>query len=183
MVRIAVVALLEYLLGFLALAVFAAYAFGAGPPSDARWIAAFKLGGALAAIELAVLLRRADPANRLILGANLWLMLGGAAALLQQWWWLQAYQRVGEAGLFVCMLLVGAVATLASPAGFVAQAGDPRRVLRASWVLILCVTAALGCALAFRGDVKLAAVAPVITLSWVGRALRRYVRRGTPGRG
>ena len=41
-------ALLEYLLGFLALAVFAAVAFSAGAPTDERLIGAFKLGAVLA---------------------------------------------------------------------------------------------------------------------------------------
>ncbi len=74
-------AVLEYLLGFLALAVFAAVAFGSGAPSDDRLIGAFKLGALLAAIELCVLLLRTAPANRLIIGANLWLLAGGTAAL------------------------------------------------------------------------------------------------------
>jgi hypothetical protein len=178
-------AVLAYLAGFLALAVFAAVAYGGGAPSEARWLLAFKLGGALALGELVFLLglRRA-PANRLIVGANLWLVAGGLAAFTGQWWWLRGYQHLGEAGLFVAMALVGLVSLWRSPAGFVAVSGDPRRVARASWLLLGAVGLALGAAVWFRGQVQWAAVVPVIALSWLARGLRLWVVRApaVPGR-
>jgi hypothetical protein len=97
-------ALLEYLLGFLALAVFAAVAFSVGAPTDERLIGAFKLGAVLAAVELAVLWARTAPANRLIVGANAWLLAGGLAAFTEQWWWLKGYQHLGETSLFLSMV-------------------------------------------------------------------------------
>ena len=77
-------AILEYALGFLALAVFAALAFGGGKATDEQMIYAFKVGAVIAAFELAVLFWRREPANRLIIGANLWLLVGGVAAILEQ---------------------------------------------------------------------------------------------------
>ncbi|MDQ2734751.1 MAG: hypothetical protein M3Y55_07125 [Pseudomonadota bacterium] len=164
-------AIVEYLLGFFALAVFAAVAFATALPSDEHLIYAFKVGGVVALAELAVLLWRAAPANRLIVGANLWLLAGGVAAFAQQWWWLKGYQRLGEAGLFVSMLLVGIATTVFSPKGFVAAPGERRRVIFASLVLLAAVGIALAASVRYRGDVKLAAVLPVIALSWVGRLL------------
>jgi hypothetical protein len=172
------VAVVEYLLGFFALAVFASYAFAAGAPTDERWIAAFKLGGSLALVELTVLLFRQAPANRLILAANLWLVIAAGAAFLEQWWVLLLYQKFGEASLFAAMLTVGVTAMLVSPSGFVAATGKRRDVLLASGVLALAVAAALCAAVVFRGDVKLAAIAPVIALAWLNRGLRSAVRRG-----
>lgn len=130
--RHAALALVEYVLGFLALALFAFMAYGSGPPTDERLLLAFKVSAPVAVVELAVLWWRAAPANRLILGANLWLTAGGLAALLQQWWWLKGYQQFGEAGLFVAMALVGLVTTAFSPAGFVAAVGPRRPVVLAS---------------------------------------------------
>lgn len=183
--RAVVLAVAAYLAGFLALAVFAAVAYGAGAPSEARWLLAFKLGGALALAELVFLLgvRRA-PANRLILGANLWLVAGGLAAVTGQWWWLRGYERLGEAGLFLAMAVVGLLSLWRSPAGFVAVAGDARRVAQASWLLLGGVGLALGAAVWFRGQVQWAAVVPVIALSWLARALRLWVGRvpAAPGR-
>lgn len=166
---------LEYLLGFLALAVFAYLAFAAGPASDERFVHAFKVASVVALLELVALLAREVPANRLIMGANLWLIVGGAAAFGEQWWLLRIYQHFGEASLFASMLLVGAVAMWRTPAGFIGQVGARRLVLQRSWLLLLAVVLALGVAMYFRGNVKLAAVLPVIALSWLNRLLRRGV--------
>jgi hypothetical protein len=176
MKRIAL-AVAEYLLGFLALALFAYLAFSSGPPSDERFVFAFKVAGFVALLEMAALWWRAAPANRLIVGANLWLVAGGLAAFTQQWWWLQAYQRLGESGLFISMLLVGVVSTAFSDLGFIGAPDERRRVLALSIVLLLAVSVALLVSVRFRGTVQWAAVVPVIALSWLQRLLRRLVRR------
>lgn len=165
-------AVAEYLLGFLALAVFAYLAFGRGQPTDQGLVWAFKVSALLAAVETAVLLARPTPANRLILGANAWLIAGGTAAFLEQWWWLLLCQRFGEASLFMAILLVGVLSTAFSPVGFIAKAGPRLAVRRSSLVLLACVGGALAAAVHFRGQVQYAAVLPVIALSWVNRLLR-----------
>jgi hypothetical protein len=177
MKRIAL-AVIEYALGFLALATFAAVAFGQGKPTDERLVWAFKVCALVAAVELAVLVWRRAPANRLIVGANVWLLVGGVAAWLQQWWVLKGYAQVGEAGVFVAMLAVGLVTTAWSSTGFVAAVGERRRVLACSLALLASVAVALASAIYFRGDVKFAAVLPVIALSWLGRLLRRVAATG-----
>ncbi len=176
--RIAV-AVIEYALGFLALAIFAALAFGNGTSTDERMVHAFKVGAAVAAVELAALFWRKAPANRLVVGANLWLLAGGAAALFEQWWFLKGYQRMGEASLFISMLVVGVVTTALSPVGFVGTVGERRKVLWTSAAQLAAVALALMAAVQFRGDVRFAAVLPVIALSWLNRALRRVAASGT----
>jgi hypothetical protein len=168
-------AVVEYLLGFVALALFAFLAFGRGPASDDGFVHAFKVSGLVAAVELTILLLRAKPANRLILGANIWLIAGCVAAYLELWWWLRLYQQFGEASLFVSMLIVGLASTWLSPSGFVAKLGPTIEVRRASLLLLASVLAALVVAVYFRGDVKFAAVLPVIALSWFNRLLRLRV--------
>ncbi len=169
------VAVMEYLLGFMALAVFAAYALGAGPPSDARWVSAFKLGALLASLELVALWRFKPPPNRLIVGGNVWLIVGGVAAFTEQWWLLRLYQQAGEPSLMACMALTGAL-TLATPAGFVGKPGSPMSVRRASWWMLAATLLALAFSWRFRGDPKVAAVLPVVALSWLNRGLRRTVQ-------
>ena len=176
--RSAVLAFLEYLVGFLALAFFAYMAFGRGQPTDESFVFAFKVSAVVAAVELAFLLARVAPTNRLILGANLWLIAGGVAAFLEQWWWLRFYQQFGEASLFGSILLVGLVSTFSSSAGFIAKPGPSPSVLRASLVLLVAVACALGVAVYFRGNVKYAAVIPVIALSWLNRLLRHRLPSG-----
>jgi hypothetical protein len=165
---------LEVLLGFLALAFFAFLAFGPQPPSDGRFVLAFKAAAPVALAEVAFLLWRPAPVNRLIFGANLWLIAGGFAAYTQQWWWLRAYQQFGEASLFIAMLLVGIITASFSKTGFVGANGARQKVLRASLALLAAVLLSLFAAIYFRGDVKLAAVVPVIALSWFNRLLRRW---------
>ena len=172
----AAIAIVEYLLGFFALAVFAGYAFGTVSPSTGRLIAAFKLGSALAALELLILVFRRNPTNRLIVGANLWLILGGIAAFTEQWWLLRIYERFGEASLFAVMLAVGLVTTAATPSGFVAATGTKRKVQLASVALLAAVAGALLLAIAYKGNIKVAAVLPVIGLSWLNRGLTQYAK-------
>lgn len=169
----AALAIVEYLLGFLALSVFAALAFGGGATSDERLVFAFKVAGCIALSELAFLYYRTVPANRLIVGANLWLIAGSFAAFTEQWWWLKGYQRLGESGLLISMLLVGLATSVFSAVGFAAVQGERRRVHIASIVLLVAVLAALLASVRFRGTVQWAAVVPVIALSWVNRLLRR----------
>lgn len=179
-VKTTALAIIEYLLGFVALALFAFLAFGRGPASDDGFVHAFKVGGLVAGVELAFLLVRAKPANRLILGANTWLIAGAVAAYLELWWWLRLYQQFGEASLFVSMLIVGLASTWLSPSGFVAKLGPTIEVRRASLLLLGSVLVALAVAMHFRGDVKYAAVLPVIALSWLNRILRLRVRGEAP---
>jgi hypothetical protein len=164
---------IEYLLGFLALAIFAYLAFAAGAPTDERFVSAFKITSVIAALELAVLSTRAAPANRLIIGANLWLVFGGAAAFLEQWWLLKIYQRFGEASLFTSILVVGLLSTVLSPAGFIGKLGNKAIVRQRSVLLLLAVLVAI--AIYYQGNVKFAAVLPVIALSWFNRLLRHAV--------
>jgi hypothetical protein len=173
--RSAILAILEYLIGFIALAFFAYLAFGRGPSTDESFVFAFKASALLAMAELGLLMARASPANRLIVGANLWLIAGGLTAFLEQWWWLRIYQQFGEASLFLTMFLVGLVFTFSSPAGFIAKRGPRASVLGASLVLLTAVGLALAAAWYFRGNVKYAAVIPVIALSWLNRLLRHRV--------
>ena len=178
----AVITIAEYLLGFFALAVFAAYAFGTGETSTERLITAFKFGASLAAIELLFLAVRKTPANRLILGANLWLILGGFAAFTQQWWFLRVYERFGEASLFATIFAVGVVATAVTPSGFVAAVGTKRKVMLASLTLLAAVGGALVLAIAYKGNVKIAAVLPIIGLSWLNRGLGLYAKSDEVGK-
>jgi len=49
-------------------------------------------------------------------------------------------------------------------------------VLLASAALLIAVGSAMLLAISFKGNVKLAAVLPVIALAWFNRALRGYVQ-------
>jgi len=162
---------------FFPLSVFAGYAFRYGIPTNARWIAAFELAAAAALLQLVILLPQRRPTNRLILGANLYLLAGGAAALARQWWLLETYGALKESGIFLFMLGVGVVTTFATPSGFVAAEGASRpEIRRASLWLLGATAAAVVVALAFQGNRTWAAVVPVIALAVLQRMLRSRVQ-------
>jgi hypothetical protein len=173
--RQAITATVKYLLGFIALAVFGYLAFGSGPTSDAKFVHAFKVAGIVAVVEVTILMFRPAPVDRLIFGANLWLIVGGSAALLKQWWVLRIYEDFDAVSMFATMLGVGIVSTAFSRAGFVGKLGHRAKVLRASLILTGAVAIALLSAIKFRGDVKYAAIFPMIALSWLSRLLRTSV--------
>ena len=74
------------------------------------------------------------------------------------------------------MLAVGVVTTLVSPAGFVAACGAKRQVFIGSLALLAAVAIALSVSVYFKGNVKFAAVLPVIALSWFNRFLSHSVK-------
>ncbi len=168
------VAIADFLLGFVALSVFAVLVLRQASPSDMAWQRAFVIAGALAVVEVAILVWRERPANRLVLGANLWLIAGGLAVVTKQWWWLQLYQRWDAAGVYGFMV-AAAVATMATSAGFVGVRGPRRPVLHASLLLLAAATTLLIAALTGHLDPR--AAWPVIGLAYLNLLLRWWVAR------
>lgn len=170
------------LVQFFPLSLFASYAFWNGAPDDARWEEAFKLASVAALLQLLIVLPQPRPASRLVLSANLYLLLGGLAFMAHQWWYLRLYDGLQESAIFIIMLGVGLVTTLATGAGFVAAPSAPRRqVVRASLWLLAATLLALAISFAFRGDRYLAAVYPIIGLAVAHRLLLHRVQQATKG--
>jgi alpha-beta hydrolase superfamily lysophospholipase len=171
---------LATLVQFFPLSVFATYAFWEGVPTGARWIAAFELAAGAAVLQFALLWPRRGPTNRLVLGVNLYLLTGGAAALTRQWWVLETYGRLQESGIFLFILGVGLVTTVATRAGFVAvvdaSAGAARRA--SLWLAAATLGAAV-VAHAFQGRRLWSAVAPMIVLAALQGALAGRLRAPT----
>lgn len=155
---------------FLPLSVFTIYSFRTGVPSQERLFTGFMIGAVVAVIQLIWLLRQQRPANRLILGANLWLIIGGAAVYFQLWGILKLFREMREAGLLASMLAIGIVTTLFSPAGYIGSShADAVLVRKKSCLLLLVTVLALLCGLYFRGNTLFAAVIPIIILAVLNR--------------
>jgi hypothetical protein len=158
---------------FLPLTLFATYAFWHGAPTDDRWVEAFKLGGLAAVVHLLSVVPRGRPVDRLVLGANLYLLAGGVAAVARQWWFLRYYGALGESAIFLFMLGVGAVATFATEAGFLAVPGAPAATIRRHSLVMLAATlAALAVSFVFRGHTQVSTALPVLALTFLQRELR-----------
>ena len=160
------------LIQFLPLSLFASYAFWYGAPDESRWQNAFQLASVAALVQLAIVLPQRRPTSRLVLAANLYLLLGGLAFFAHQWWFLKLYGSLRESAIFIIMLAVGAVTTVGSRAGFVAACSLPRAaVVRASLWLLGATALALAVSLAYRGDRYVAAVYPILVLAVLHRVL------------
>ena len=171
------------LLAFLPLALFTTYALGNGTPTSDRWVVAFQLGAVAALLQLVVVMPRPRPTNRLILGANLYLLVGGLAAFTEEWWVLQGYGALMESGVFLSMLMVGAVATFVTPTGFLTVTEAPAARVRIASIWLLAATGvALVASVVFRDDqMRWSAWVPMIVLAIVERALSQRLRTGAVG--
>jgi hypothetical protein len=165
---------LDNLVQLLPLSVFATYAFWHGPPPamSERWLTAFLVGGAVALAQLGIAVWRRRPISPLILGVNLYLIVGAVASRARLWEVLKVYDALAESAIFGAILLVGVVTTAASSRGFVGVAHpERRRVVLASLALLAAVGLGLVASFAFRGRTTLSAALPLVLLLFVNRRL------------
>ena len=158
------------LIQFLPLSSFASFAFWNGIPSNERWVQAFEFGALAGIIQLIIISFQPNPVNRLILGANLYLIVGGIAAFLQQWWLFKLYGSLQESAIFIFIFVVGLVSTFATAAGFLSvQTLAKNRVKNYSYCLLAATLVALCCSLFFQGDRAWSVVVPIIALALLQR--------------
>ncbi len=133
------------------------------------------------AVTVAVLALRGR-LNPVLLGTNLWLILGAVGFGLPVGPLAELLGRFQAAGLFACALLVGVALTGASPTGYVGvELSSRRAVLAGSAIMLLLTAAALAWSLVFVDNVRLGGGLPFILLNVSRRVLgRQLVRRQRP---
>ncbi|MES2670143.1 MAG: hypothetical protein V4673_06955 [Pseudomonadota bacterium] len=169
------------LLQFFPLSCFLFAAFRHGNPQPEDWLIAFMVGGAAAMLQIvvAMMISHGRPLDRLLLGANAYLVVGGLSALFNQLWILQMLDSLRESGLFLCILAVGVLATFGSKAGFVGQedsAGQARTKRYSLALLALAVIATLP-SFFIRGQLIFSAVIPLTLLTIANRWLVRRIQQ------
>lgn len=123
---------------------------------------------------------RGHTANPILVGTAVWLWLGAVGFGIPVGPLAAALGEAQATGLFVAALAVGAVATAASPAGYVGQAHpDPAWVRRASLGLLALTAAIVIWAWVFRTNVRLGGGLPFIVLNVTRRVV--IARRPAPG--
>jgi hypothetical protein len=157
---------------FLPLSFFSTYAFWHGQVSNERWLDAFQVSALLAVVQLAYFVRSKQVMSRLILSANLYLILGGSAALLQQWWLFDVYEKLQESAIFLIMIVVGLLTTIYSEYGFVGVVDvNSQQIKKASTWLLLATVFALILSIYLQGQITLSTVVPIICLALMQRYL------------
>jgi hypothetical protein len=151
----------------------------AGKVDLARAGTGFVIGAILTVPIVGLLIARKHILNPILVGTGLWLWLGAvafSANLSGVVNWLVHTQAVG---LFVAALLVGMVAHVVSPYGYVACASPDRRwIKRASLGLLGLTVVIVAWSWLFRHDIRLGGGLPFITLNVVRRVLVRRAPRG-----
>lgn len=165
------------LIQFLPLTVFVGCARGKGF-TDEAWAVAFLMGGIAAVVEtvLLVALRRVT-LNRLILGANLFLMVGAIGFGIGVMPIMEIYGLMRESALLASVLVVGIVTTFATEVGFIEVEGQDRReTVVHSIYLILVTLAVLAVSFTFRGNTLWAGIIPFLIVVFARGALQRKLK-------
>ncbi len=170
------------MLQFFPMSVFLRTALLNGKPQASDWLYAFMWGGSASILHLALLtfFSRDKPLNRIILGVNLYLIIGGIAVVTNQTALLNLLKILKESGIFLCLLVVGVSTTFASKAGFVGvtEPSMSKDIRSYSIWLIILTCAAITASFLFKGQMIVSAAAPLISLSAAVQLFKRRLQLG-----
>ena len=157
----------------------AADAGGTGPQGKI----AFIVGGVLSALTLSVLTRhKGYILNRVMLGANLFLISGAAAVSLRFAPLLDLYQHFNPVPIFAWVIAVGVATSLFSPHGFIGTPHlDRKRKHLHSALLMAAAVIAMGISLVYMGKIVYADILPFIGLFIVHDRLQSRFPKGLSG--
>jgi len=163
---------------FLPLSIFSTIGFWQQQTSNQGWLMAFQVAALMGIIQLVLIVKQKVVLSRLILSANLYLILGGLAAFFQQWWYLELYNSLQESAIFIMMLLVGIITMLTTNHGFVGidkarikNAAELYSINKKSAYLFVGVFVSLAISSVFKGNITLSVVVPIILLAIFQRYL------------
>jgi peptidoglycan/LPS O-acetylase OafA/YrhL len=173
------------LLQFLPLSIFALIAFSEMFPLPERWTIAYGVGATLALARLIYLIRKKVIINRLILGADLYLLIGFTAVILGLTWATNVLAHFQASLIFICIFCVGIFSTIFSKFGFVGvESPDFKAIRKYSFIFLLVTVGAFFFAYDHRGDRNFGAVFPIILLVLIQRTFvkQKKLRSGNTTR-
>jgi hypothetical protein len=143
-----------------------------------NWKLAFIVGACIALLERSLLVAKRLPLDRLLLGVDMFLVVGGAGFLFNITFILLLYERLMQATLFAFVLVVGILTTFLTERGFLGIRHHERsQVLSYSLYLIGAGVVAFLVSFAFRGNYLLAGVIPftgmIVAKSILAKRLRK----------
>jgi hypothetical protein len=146
-----------------------------------QWEIAFVFSGLFSIVTLSVLMRhKTYILNRVMLGANLFLISGAVAVLLRLSPLMDFYWHMDPAPLFAWVLAVGIATSLFSPHGFVGSPDSGRKQKHLQSALLLAAAVvALVISVLLRGQMFYADILPFIGLFLVNDRLQSYIPKNT----
>jgi hypothetical protein len=166
------------LLQFLPLSLFSMIGFWQPETSNQTWLMAFQVAALVGVFQLLLIIKLKIIMSRLILSANLYLILGGLASFFQQWWYLDFYNILQETAIFIVMIFVGIITMMWSKNSFVGidktlakEVAERGSINEKSFYLFIAVLISLVFSLIFKGDINFSTVAPIVFLALFQRFL------------
>ena len=163
---------------FLPLSLFSMIGFWQPETSNQTWLLSFQVAALVGFFQLLLIFKLKIIMSRLILSANIYLILGGLASFFQQWWYLDFYNILQETAIFIVMICVGFITMMWSKNSFVGidktfvkEVGERISINKKSSYLFVAVLISLILSLIFKGDITLSAVTPIIFLALFQRFL------------
>ena len=136
-----------------------------------NWKLAFIIGGCFAAIEKALLIANRFPLDRILLGTDVFLIIGGLGYLFSVQFILNIYLFLFHATLFASLLIIGVLTTFLTERGFIGVEHQHRnRVVISSLYLLGAGVAAFIVSFTFRGNYMLAGMIPftgMLAINWI----------------
>jgi len=163
---------------FLPLSLFSMIGFWQPETSNQTWLLAFQVAALVGIFQLLLIIKLKVIMSRLILSANIYLILGGLASFFQQWWYLEFYNILQETAIFLVMIFVGIITMTWSKNSFVGidkthvkDVVERISINKKSSYLFVAVLLSLIFSLVFKGNITLSVVTPIIFLALFQRYL------------
>ncbi|MDH5429606.1 MAG: hypothetical protein OEZ57_16425 [Nitrospirota bacterium] len=132
-------------------------------PQD--WLGPFVAGSLVAILTTTILLYNHVLLNRLMLGINLYLVIGSIGLVTQHAGINEVYGDLKASGMLAAIIIVGALSLVVSPAGFIGVLSQDRKmVVIFSLSLLLVAVLAFSASLYFQGDKLYSEIIPFLGL-------------------
>jgi len=171
---------------FLPLSLFSTIGFWPAQTSNETWLLAFQVAALVGICQWLLIIKLKVIMSRLILSANIYLILGGLASFFQQWWYLEFYKILQESAIFIVMICVGIITMLFSNNGFIGinkalidETKERLEIDKKSVYLFIAVLMSLVVSVVFKGDIAFSVVTPIIVLALFQRYLVNVFRQQT----
>ena len=146
-----------------------------------NWQTLFMASGLSAIGVIIFYIHRRWVFNRLLLGVNLYLVIGAVAFILKLTWLYQAYERLQASGMLLWILITGMVSMALTLRGFIGVlCANYKTQIVFSVYLLICTLFAFALSYYFRGNSFLSEKIPFIFLFIAQGLLRRQLYKKRP---
>ena len=148
---------------YIPLAVFLTIGYWGGEDGVEKWQFAWRISSLLAVTAIYLSRKNLYSIDRIFLGVNIFLLVGGALSWLSIGEWLEVYGgTLRGVSLFVTLAVVGSVYTMFNARGFLNVERRSRASVQYSWILVAVALVAAGISWTYRGDRLLEGTIPFI---------------------